>query len=816
MYRRRKVKLIKVKIYGFGKWVNQDFDIKSDYQIIFGNNEAGKTTFLNFIKSILFGFASGRGTNKFEQYKPRNGGSYGGELIFQDSDNNSWTVKRVEGKGDGDLSLFREDQKVPNSLLTKITSGFSKADFEATHVMNDESIRSIYDLDEQKLETEILALGAAGSKEWLQTADDLESDSAEIYKPRGTKQPLTTSIKRYQELQREKAQFDDQQVQYSKINNKLMELKKELATSETKYNNLLENQKALNNLHEKLPRYREYLALKQISLDTASLISQSDWDDYLENKGQLNALNTSKRRQADATLTDQEEAMLENYRSNQADIDLIANNKNKIQEKIFDTRQFTDSLRKSDFKSDQVRAENPLYDDRMELLTRDDIQQLNVTTPKSNFNLGILVSIIALVITFFVPNPIRIVTGIVFVVTLIWSFYQKKIVNDSLAELDESKHKILSNKNLDKLTVEQAKSIQPVISQIKSLKLEQAELDSKVNQSTGELDKWKNLMVKVHIVDSVENVEDVIPEVESYFNKLTRLKEKIDLMERSKIETSEFLKNHTSSISKINQNLANLFSKYSVENENEFVDLHEHQKQQADNINKLNNDVEYLGNDISNFEKITNLDSIELDLQSINNQVNTIQSERNVKLNEQGSLENQLKQVFDDSAYTKLVEDITQCESEMIDEYDEWLSGNLASKWIHEMLNLASENRYPRMIEKAKSYFSILTNGNYVDINMNKQNHLSLTRKDKTIFDVHELSKGTTVQLYVSLRLAFVTEISDIVDLPILIDDAFVDFDSSRSQNVFKLIKEISSDNQVIFVTANLTEELPEDHVLRI
>lgn len=64
------MKLVKAKIYGFGKWVDQEFDFQQDYQVIFGSNEAGKTTLLNFIKSILFGFASARGDNKYLQYKP--------------------------------------------------------------------------------------------------------------------------------------------------------------------------------------------------------------------------------------------------------------------------------------------------------------------------------------------------------------------------------------------------------------------------------------------------------------------------------------------------------------------------------------------------------------------------------------------------------------------------------------------------------------------------------------------------------------------------------------------------------------------------
>jgi Uncharacterized conserved protein len=131
------------------------------------------------------------------------------------------------------------------------------------------------------------------------------------------------------------------------------------------------------------------------------------------------------------------------------------------------------------------------------------------------------------------------------------------------------------------------------------------------------------------------------------------------------------------------------------------------------------------------------------------------------------------------------------------------------------MLNIATENRYPKMIQKATQYFSLLTNHHYIKIDFRKKD-IVVTSANKNVFDVHELSKATTIQLYLALRLAFVTEISDLIKLPILIDDAFVDFDISRKENVFDLIKEIAKNNQVIYVTANQPEDIPENHILKL
>ena len=72
-----------VHIDGFGKWVDQDFSLAANPQVIYGENEAGKTTLAVFIRSILFGFANAKGKNRFQQYRPRTTAAYGGSLLVE-------------------------------------------------------------------------------------------------------------------------------------------------------------------------------------------------------------------------------------------------------------------------------------------------------------------------------------------------------------------------------------------------------------------------------------------------------------------------------------------------------------------------------------------------------------------------------------------------------------------------------------------------------------------------------------------------------------------------------------------------------------
>ena len=102
----------------------------------------------------------------------------------------------------------------------------------------------------------------------------------------------------------------------------------------------------------------------------------------------------------------------------------------------------------------------------------------------------------------------------------------------------------------------------------------------------------------------------------------------------------------------------------------------------------------------------------------------------------------------------------------------------------------------------------MLTGGRYVDLELGKK--LTVIRKDGKKRDVKYLSRGTAEQLYFALKLAFVEQIKDEINLPILIDDSFVNFDDNRIKYIEQLLKKISENNQVLIFTAqeNLVEKL--------
>ncbi len=105
--------------------------------------------------------------------------------------------------------------------------------------------------------------------------------------------------------------------------------------------------------------------------------------------------------------------------------------------------------------------------------------------------------------------------------------------------------------------------------------------------------------------------------------------------------------------------------------------------------------------------------------------------------------------------------------------------------------------------KRTAEIFSGLTGGNYSNVSVSKE--FSLAVESSNFFGSRGwqyLSAGTIDQAYFALRLALSELLSkDCGGLPIFIDDAFCQYDDTRSQKAMEFLKEYSKNAQVIFFT---------------
>ena len=133
----------------------------------------------------------------------------------------------------------------------------------------------------------------------------------------------------------------------------------------------------------------------------------------------------------------------------------------------------------------------------------------------------------------------------------------------------------------------------------------------------------------------------------------------------------------------------------------------------------------------------------------------------------------------------------------------EWGRKRVAMELIYQTLRHGMDNPVPEMNQQADEIFSTLTYGRYTQIKLNKTG-LKVKQFSDILFEPHELSQGTLEQLYVALRLAFVENALKMINMPILIDDAFVNFDEIRKTSMYQVLERFSEKHQVLFFTFDL------------
>ena len=115
----------------------------------------------------------------------------------------------------------------------------------------------------------------------------------------------------------------------------------------------------------------------------------------------------------------------------------------------------------------------------------------------------------------------------------------------------------------------------------------------------------------------------------------------------------------------------------------------------------------------------------------------------------------------------------------------------------------------------AKEYLSKITNGKYTEIDFENKTISGENIAEKS-WD--NLSRGTKEQLYLAFRLGYANNYSKdkdgnpngLANIPLIIDDAFVNFDKERTNSILKCLEEFSKNNQVIYFTCHndMTKEI--------
>jgi len=775
------MKINKIYISAFGKLKDYTLELDDGLNVIYGENEQGKSTIMAFIKMMFYG--SGRGSSQVSKnprikYNPWSNDKCAGRIFFEHSGIN-YCLEREFLKSDSSdkIRLTNTDTgetKVVSSDIGSEFFGLSSAAFDRT-VFIGQTGTIIKDEE---------ANGEINSKlsNMVLTGDEDISFQAVYTKLNNAKLKLMSKSGKAGIYDKKKALLEEtkgkllisEEKENRKItlNSRIEEIQKEITALSEEY---IEVKKAVDNENDirNCQKLEEFLKLKE-ELDLININSRlsngtlAD-ESYLKKiEFCLSKAETAKQRLEDYN-TETEKLVKSIEMSESKDTEAIRKQQLDLENSLKLNKQ-----RILEFEEETAKQEELLKNK-----TTEKLEKTNKQMPFSPLMLisGLLLFAIGFALFFIINNfivgrlaaliggTIAFIGVIVFVLSFIFKTVDKSIekLDSEILSLQSKIAEIKSNSaDLSRTALEITEKLNTLLASINADKavITQRKSDLLVRQKRYEEEKIKYTETEKELykitnlyrsADSIEAVKELLPELYSVAEKQKNLKLQL-----------KYLCNDLGSIS------------YEEAKE----------KLNAIKTNQTNTDI--------NFEEKRR------ELEKINEKMISLKEEYS-------SLKTELKTAFKEFTEPTLIK-------KEIESLEETLA---EQKYFCDIIDIASEVLESSFIEIRRSYgsaleqkaleiFSKLTKDRYANVNISKSLNITVEQSDSFgTREIDYLSSGTIDQAYLSLRLALSELMECKEKLPIMLDDVLSQYDDKRTEIAINFLKEYSSNSQSVLFTCH-------------
>ena len=174
---------------------------------------------------------------------------------------------------------------------------------------------------------------------------------------------------------------------------------------------------------------------------------------------------------------------------------------------------------------------------------------------------------------------------------------------------------------------------------------------------------------------------------------------------------------------------------------------------------------------------------------------------------EQGEIKSDLKKLTSEEESSKLRLDRHRLWEEMRGHAREWAVRTIAENLLKEAQGKFEKERQPGVVRHAESFFKNITDGRYQKVfSPLGSSEIHVSDSSGVSKKPVQLSRGTREQLFLSLRFGLITELGQRSErLPVIVDEALVNFDPERGLRAARAFVELSQTNQVLVFTCHPT-----------
>ncbi|RAV08459.1 AAA family ATPase, partial [Paenibacillus contaminans] len=242
------MKIKSIHIERFGPIANRTIFLDKPFTVVFGPNEAGKSTLMAFVRAILFGFParSGADTAGWRSAMPSAGyltvvGRNGGELRIERRETLSGGSGRGRAQAGGQAALIREDGSVESgdSALAALLGGISGELYSSLFAFGLSELQELRTLTSDELSGYLYSAGLGSRGASIMAAErKLGQDMEQLYRPRGKNQELHRTLKTIEQLEADVRRGFEQSGRYNALIAELDWLEAAASEADTSANGL--------------------------------------------------------------------------------------------------------------------------------------------------------------------------------------------------------------------------------------------------------------------------------------------------------------------------------------------------------------------------------------------------------------------------------------------------------------------------------------------------------------------------------------------------------------------------------------------------
>ncbi|GGK34601.1 hypothetical protein GCM10010965_29470 [Caldalkalibacillus thermarum] len=814
--------------------------------VIYGPNETGKSTLHSFIRFVLFGFTE-RGSNP---YQPLKGGHIGGALHVE-HEGRSVRVSRHTPPKKGQVTVHIDGQLGTEHELRALLGHISPVLFEAIFAFSHQELGRLETLQADEINSYLYsaAMGSRGI-DLLQLEQTLSKRREEWFRPRATKPKINQLLYELEQEEKEIQTLKNRMKNYVPLKEKVEQREGELEGLRQERKRLERKQRELENLKrakqlqeeikhlriqiEQLPPFR-FLPYEQRfhALLMQKVVMTEKKEEMERLKAQLAEKTHQLRQRIEILGPEWSLTRITKYHLSLDLQDQLLGLASQITELESERREVGTRREEQELKVKQLTAVWELEKEALQQQLQQHRQQDEAeqeTLSSKGWLAGCFIALgLALVILFVSGSPlVALITLAGLVITLFLGYQLHKqrdnLTQSKLVALKEQLEQIYSHS--DRYLKQMEHELILAKDQLSYLKEKEAELNHLLHHWQEE---WTNKLTRLGWPASLSahrapELLRLLAEIQQEQGQVEQIKERLKQLEEAVAAWEE-------EVSKLAQEVdgdgagdvssgGNIPPAVWLEMMDARIAQEKEQARKKEkllfNLKQCQLQYEQIALSLNISEQQLNEQLQTLSAQQIQEFLSGVERELEVNLKqiemlatEIGHLQSELREMETEESLARKVQSFEQKKTRLNQMAKEWAVLSLAGRLCRETRQMYEEKRQPAVLKEAGRFFSKMTLGRYIRIIAPLgQKELIAVRQDGERLPVSFLSQGAKEQLYLALRFAFIREFSRHVNLPVMMDDPFVNCDHKRLEAILQGVQELASTHQVILFTCH-------DHIVR-